>query len=302
MRHSVPPRGPKAPFKAKRSGKPPARSAPPRPKPRAVEGERLTVEIVCPGREVLRGRTPSTNVQEIATFLAQRGAIIRRITIIDDSPRAISETLTEALQRGTRLVVTVGGLGPMNDDRTIAAVADTLQLPLAINVHAKAMVEDAYRKLHRQRVASSEGLTLAREKMCSIPLGSEPIPNSVGIPPGMFARIAGGAGILSLPGTPAEMRAVLEAAMEHLKDLAPRGVLARREVETPTGDESSLRPMLDTLAREFPSLWIQSHTPGSESKDARVRVSIEAGGADKQEAESLVEDALRRLLALAAGA
>ena len=241
-------------------------------------------------------------MQEIATFLSQRGAFIRRITIVDDSNRAIAETLTEALSRGTRLVVTVGGLGPMKDDRTMVAVADALQVPLAFNAHAKEMVEEAYRRLHRQRVVSKNGLTLAREKMCSLPLGSEPIPNAAGVPPGVLARIAGGFGILSLPGTPAEMRAVLEAAMQQLKDLAPRGVLARREVETPTSDESSLRPLLDTLSLEFPSIWIQSHTPGFEVKDAKVRVSIEAGAADKQEAEALVEDALRRLLALAAGA
>ena len=241
-------------------------------------------------------------MQEIATFLSQRGAFIRRITIVDDSNRAIAETLTEALSRGTRLVVTVGGLGPMKDDRTMVAVADALQVPLAFNTHAKEMVEEAYRRLHRQRVVSKNGLTLAREKMCSLPLGSEPIPNAAGVPPGVLARIAGGIGILSLPGTPAEMRAVLEAAMQQLKDLAPRGVLARREVETPTSDESSLRPLLDTLSLEFPSIWIQSHTPGFEVKNAKVRVSIEAGAADKQEAEALVEDALRRLLALAAGA
>ncbi len=300
-RKFLPTKGQKPRPKAGRPARPTARAAPPRPKPRALEGPRLTVEIVCAGRDVLRGRTPSTNVQEIATFLSQRGAIIRRITIVDDSSRAIAETLTEALQRGTRLVVTVGGLGPMTDDRTMVAVAETLQLPLAINVHAKAMVEDAYRQLHRQRIVSTNGLTVARQKMCSIPLGSEPIPNSAGIPPGVLSRIAGGAGILSLPGTPGEMRAVLEAAMVHLKDLAPHGVLARREIETPTSDESSLRPLLDTLSREFPSIWVQSHSPAFEMKDAKVRVSLEVGGVDKQEAEALVEDALRRLLTLAAG-
>ena len=189
----------------------------------------------------------------------------------------------------------------MTDDRTVVAVAEVLQVPLVMHHHAKEMVEEAYRRLRRQRIVSTDGLTLAREKMCSLPLGSEAIENTAGIAPGVLARIAGGAGVLSLPGTPAEMRAVLEAALEHLKDLAPRGVLARREVETPTNDESSLRPMLDTLAREFPAIWIQSHPPGFDLPDAKVRVSIEAGGEDKQEAEALVEDALRRLLALAAG-
>lgn len=136
--------------------------------------------------------------------------------------------------------------------------------------------------------------------MCTLPIGSEPVPNPVGVAPGIVARLAGGAGVLCLPGTPAEMRAVLDASMPQLKDLAPRGVVARREVETPTGDESSLRVLLAALSQEFPSVWIQSHAPDFDAGGTRVRVSLEGCGTDKQEAEAIVEDAVRRLIALAA--
>jgi molybdopterin-biosynthesis enzyme MoeA-like protein len=258
------------------------------------------VEIVCVGRDLVRGRTPISNAHEIAAFLSQRGAAVRRITIVDDTDRAICEAVTEALTRNARLVVTVGGLGPMTDDRTLGAVSDALKVPLALHARARDLVEAAYRRLHDEGLVSKNGLTAAREKMCSIPIGSEPVPNEVGVAPGVVARLAGGSGVLCLPGTPAEMRAVLAAAVPHLKDLMPRGVVARRDVETPTNDESALRPLLDTLSREFPSVWIQSHAPGFDAEDARVRVCLEAGAADKQEAEALVEDAVRRLIALAA--
>lgn len=295
------------PSQTERKGGPPARrtgrpgTAPPRPKPKTSPTERLSVEIVCLGGDLLRGRIAPTNAQEIATFLSQRGAVVGRITIVDDSDRAVADAVREGLARGSRLVVTVGGLGPMTDDRTLAAVSDALQLPLAPSVHAREIVESAYRRLHRAGLVTRNGMTAAREKMCSLPIGGEPVPNSAGVAPGVVTRLAGGTGVLCLPGTPAEMRAVLEAAIPHLRDLAPKGVVARREVETPTRDESSLRPLLDRLAGEFPTLWIRSHPPGFGADDARIRVLLEAGAGDKQEAEALVEDAVRRLIALAAG-
>ena len=277
-----------------------AGTARPRPKVRPAPGQRITVEIISIGRELLRGRTLDTNAHEVAAYLSQRGAFVRRITTVDDRDQAIASAITEALDRGCRLVVTTGGLGPMADDCTLGAVADALKLPLQIHAHAKDMVESAYRRFHEQGLVSNNGLTAAREKMCTMPIGSEPIPNSAGTAPGVLARLAGGTAVLCLPGVPAEMRSVLEAAMQRLKELAPRGAVARREVETPTADESSLRPLLDCLRREFPSVWIKSHAPGFEDKDARIRVTLEASAPDRNQAESLVEDALRRLITLAA--
>jgi molybdopterin-biosynthesis enzyme MoeA-like protein len=136
--------------------------------------------------------------------------------------------------------------------------------------------------------------------MCALPIGSEAIENSAGIAPGALARLAGGASVLSLPGVPNEMRAVLEAAQPLLRDLASGGVVARREVETPTADESSLRPLIDRLAREYPAVWIKSHVPGFGAANARIRLTLEASAPERSQAESLVEEALRRLLSLAA--
>jgi nicotinamide-nucleotide amidase len=269
--------------------------------PRPAPSEPTTAEVISVGRELLRGRTADTNAREIAAFLSLGDVVVRRITIVDDDEKAITSAVEDALARGTRLVITTGGMGPMADDRTVAAVADALRLPLAMHAHAKEMVESAYRRLHNRRLVSKNGLTAAREEMCTIPIGSEPIENAVGIAPGVFLRLAGGACVLCLPGVPAEMRSVLEAAADHLKDLVPKRAMARREVETPTADESSLRSLLDRLSLEFPSVWIKSETPGFGVEDTRIRLVFEATAPDRSQAESIVEDALRRLFSLAAG-
>ena len=111
----------------------------------------------------------------------------------------------------------------------------------------------------------------------------------------------GGGVVLCLPGVPDEARGVFLAAMDGLRDIAPRGAVARREVETPTADESSLRAILDRLAEEHPQVWIKSHARGFGRSDDRILLTIEAGAPTTAEATKAVESALRRLLALAGG-
>ncbi len=259
----------------------------------------LHVEIVAVGRELLRGRTQEAIAGFLAGWLSQRGAIVHRITTVDDHDRAITEAVTEAIERGARLVITTGGLGPTSDDRTLGAVADALRLPLAIHPHAREMVESAYRRLAQERKVVRPGLTPAREKMCTIPVGAEPVPNGTGTAPGVIVRRPGGVAVVCLPGVPDEARGVFLAAIERLRDVAPKGAVARREVETPTADESSLRAILDRLAEEFPQIWVKSHAPGFGRANERILLTIEAGAATEAEAETAVESALRRLLALA---
>jgi len=260
------------------------------------------VEIVSIGRELLRGRVSDTNGAWLAEWFSRRGALVHRIVVVDDTERAVTSAVSEALQRGTHLVLTTGGLGPAVDDRTLAAVSDALHVPLAVQPPARDLVESAYARLERQKKVARGGLTAAREKMAALPVGSEPVPNPMGIAPGMLARLPGGSAVLCLPGAPEEMRATFAEAVPRLRDLTPRGAVAQREVETPTADESALLPLLERLTAEYPNVWVQSRPAESGRREARSLVTLEAVAPTKNEAESVVETALRRLLALAAGA
>lgn len=279
----------------------PRRPAAPPPKVVHERKGPLHCEIVTVGRELLRGRARDANAAWLASALSRRGAIVHRLTTVDDSPRAVSTVVSEALHRGAHLIVTTGGLGPASDDRTLAGVADALQLPLARSAPAIGLVEAAYARLEKARQVARPGLSAARTKMGSIPLGAIPIENEAGIAPGALVRMAGGAAVLCLPGVPDEMRRTFAGALTHLKDLLPAGEPARRDVETPTRDESSLRPILDRVMAEHPAVWITTRAPGFGRRRGNVVVSIESFAANLKEAESLVDAALRRLLSLAGG-
>jgi len=258
----------------------------------------LHAEIVVVGRELLRGQLRDGNAPWIAGELTRRGALVHRVTIVDDLERSIMNAVTEARERGVHLIVTTGGLGPAQDDRTLAGLAEALRLPLALSPPARDMVEAAYRALKVSRVVGSAGLSASRQKMCLLPVGAEAIPNPAGVAPGMILRLTGGAAVVSVPGRPEESKAVFESAMLRLRDLFPMRASAERELEAPTSDESAMRPVLDRLTEEFPGVWVKSHPPATRRKDP-IRVTLQSFAATQKEADTLVEGALRRLLALA---
>jgi molybdenum cofactor synthesis domain-containing protein len=255
--------------------------------------------VISVGREILRGQLADTNARFLAGRISSRGKLVHRITVVDDNDRAIKNAVVEALARGAQLVITTGGLGPTSDDVTLGGVADALGVPLAIDPHARELVESAFKRLKSSGLVAKSGLTRSREKMCAIPVGSEPVPNSAGISPGVISRLPGGAMVVCLPGVHEEMQAVWEEVVPRLKELKSDLKVARREVETPTADESVLQPWLDTLHAEFPNVWIKSHSRGFGKTDRGIRVTFEAHATTEREAELAVDSALRRLLSLA---
>lgn len=276
-------------------------SGEPAPKVRPDRSGLLHVELISVGRELLRGRIVDGNSQFLAGFFSARGALIRRIVVVDDNDRAITGALLEALERNPNLVVVSGGLGVAADDRTLAAVAAALGRPLTVSQPARDMVEHGYRRLYEQRAVRTAGMTEAREKLCRIPVGSDVVPNALGLSPGVICNLPGGASVLCLPGSPDEMRAVLEAALPMLKDKVPRQYMSRREIEAPIPDESALRPMLDQLSREFSNVAVSSRPVSTRRKGLKVVVSLESTAATEEQADAAIDEALRRLLAMAAG-
>ena len=241
----------------------------PAPKVRPHRTGPARVELISIGRELLRGRIADANAQNLARQLTQRGAVIRRIAVIDDHIGAISATLREALVRNPNLVITTGGLGPAEEDRTLAGVGDALSLPLSLDQSAKALVETAYQRQRKQKFVTGGGLNAAREKICTLPIGATPVTNPVGISPGVICRLPGGAVVLCLPGMPDEAQAVFDAALPLLRIAELNRQVAQREIEAPTADESALAPLLDRLAGEFPAVWINSRPGGSRKSGSK---------------------------------
>jgi len=283
----------------RRTNKSSQSSGKPAPKVRPTRSGPLHVELISIGRELLRGQVPDKNARAIAEFITRRGGLVHRMTIVDDNIRPITEALREALGRNPHLVITSGGLGPAIDDLTLPGVAAALGQPLTMHHEARSLVEEAYQRLLKAKQVSTAALNQAREKMCRIPVGGMPVRNELGIAPGVICDLPGGAAVICLPGLPDEMLLVLQSALQQLQDLTTKVYTAKREIESPSPDESSLSALIARLANEFPGLWISSRTLRTGKRGLSVLVTMEAMAPSLEEANAVVSGAQRRLLTLA---
>jgi len=253
-------------------------------------------EIVAVGRELLTGRTVDTNSAWIAARLADVGAFVARIVAVDDDPAAIAREIADARQRGAALVITTGGLGPTLDDRTLAGAAAALERRLVEHPDALAFVARRYAELAAAGAVADAGLTPPRRKMARLPDGAEPVDNAVGTAPGVLLR-DGARVLLALPGVPAEMRAVFDAALPRLRDcLGAPAHLAEREVASGSGDESVITVAVERVMDAVPGVYLKSLATGF-APDCNLRVRITARAATRAEAEARAARAAERLAA-----
>ena len=253
-------------------------------------------EIVAVGRELLTGRTVDTNSAWIAARLTDLGAAVTRVVAVDDDPAAIAREIAGARERGTALVITTGGLGPTLDDRTLAGVAAAFGRRLVKHGAALDFVARRYAELAAAGAVAGAALTPPRRKMACLPEGAEPIDNAVGTAPGVFLS-DGAQALLALPGVPAEMRAVFDAALPRLRErLGAPAHVAEREVASGSGDESLITLAVERVMQVVPGVHLKSLATVF-APDCDLRVRLTARAPTRAEAEARVARAAERLAA-----
>jgi nicotinamide-nucleotide amidase len=161
----------------------------------------VTVEIVTIGDELNRGEIIDTNSSWLAERLTSLGAYVRWRTSVTDDAKDMTAALEQACARAD-IVVTSGGLGPTDDDRTVDVVS------------ALAGVEPAQDAAHfdKMRVRYAERgfrLTPNNLRQVRVPAGAEVLANAKGAAPG-FGVGVGRARVYSMPGVPREMKAIFD--------------------------------------------------------------------------------------------
>ncbi len=216
------------------------------------------VEILTIGNEILAGDVLDTNSHWLCRKLASHGVRVARMATLPDDPAAIGEALLASIGRQPALVLTCGGLGPTADDLTLAAVGGALGRPLAHDAVAYAMVQRLYARLYARGEVTTAEMTPVRTKMAVLPAGSEPLANSVGAAPGVLLT-EGGTLIASLPGVPAEMKAIFEESLwPRVAALFSGQVYAARVIRTDCWDESTMAPAVDAVAARHPQVYVKS--------------------------------------------
>ncbi|EZQ03185.1 damage-inducible protein CinA [Candidatus Acidianus copahuensis] len=234
--------------------------------------ETFHAEIITIGNEILSGRTVNTNASHIARRLTSLGFKVRRITVVMDEINDIAEAFTEAISREPAIIVSTGGLGPTYDDKTSEGLAKALGVPLTLNENALNQVKTKY-------LQKGIEITQERMKMAMLPLGAEPVENYVGIAPGIYME-RGMIEILSTPGVPKEMEAVLEVFISKFLKKKPSVKYIEANFEVKGIMESALAPFITQLVKKY-DLYIKTHPKGYELSNPMLEIQI--AGSDKDE-------------------
>jgi nicotinamide-nucleotide amidase len=168
--------------------------------------------------------------------------IAQKITLGDERERLMT-ALTESTQRAGVLIMN-GGLGPTQDDLTAELVAAAAGVSLVLHPEA----EQHVRSWCGERSIEPNDANL---KQAWLPEGADLIHNPVGSAVGFAIEIAGTL-VLTTPGVPSELRAMLPAVCARVTDRLGGGGLYRLRLQTFGMGESTAQALIDNDAAAWP--------------------------------------------------
>jgi nicotinamide-nucleotide amidase len=168
----------------------------------AVRSAHRTViaETIAIGSELLVGGRSDSNSIFITEALGRLGIEVRFKSIVGDDQADMVQVLKTAVSRAGVVVMT-GGLGPTVDDCTREAVAMATGRRLA---RRKAALDGMTARLTQWGRTPNKG----QLRQAMIPTGATVVANPVGSAPGFLLEWKG-ATLVSLPGVPREMEAMV---------------------------------------------------------------------------------------------
>jgi nicotinamide-nucleotide amidase len=224
----------------------------------------MIAEIVSVGTELLLGQITDTNAVAAATCLAEVGiSCLRRQTVGDNLSR-VTDVLREALARSD-IVITIGGLGPTEDDLTREGISAALDDPL---------IEDPVLIEQLKELFKIRGYTWINTQLRQAmrPACARPLPNPNGTAPGLICEKDGKI-VIALPGPRHEFVPMLH---DHVRPfLASRGggvKIVSRVVRIAGLGESIVEDRLrELLKNENPTV-----APLAKPGDVHIRLTASA--------------------------
>jgi len=255
-----------------------------------------TVEILSIGDELLRGIVQESNSYWLAQRIAARGAALRRVQVLPDEPELVGDEIAAALSREPTLLITHGGLGPTDDDRTREAIALGTGRVQELHPEAEAIVRRRYRELAEAGAVADDSMSDERLRMARLPRGSVALDNEVGGAPGVLLPL-GSTTLVALPGVPPELFWIWENSLSpHLDDLLGPGGFAETTFEIELRDESAIASLLQTVQSRHPNVYVKSRAHGFGESDL-LRITVHATGESDEAARAAADAALTELRA-----
>ncbi len=247
----------------------------------------MRCDVLAIGTELLLGQIVDTNSAWIGEQLAGAGIDTFEHRKVGDNLGRMVTALSELLERADAVVV-CGGLGPTPDDVTREAIAEVMGVELERRDDLVEWVSSLFTSRGREMPANNL-------RQCDIPVGAEPISNSIGTAPGIRAPV-GDKVVYAVPGVPYEMQLMMS---EHvLPDLLQRAgqqaAIVSRTLKTWGTSESGLAEMIADRVDAQTNPTIAFLARGIEG----LSVRLTAKAATPEEAWALIEPEERALRAV----
>lgn len=237
----------------------------------------MNAEIISIGTELLLGQIVDTNSAYLSQKLAELGIDIHLKTTVGDNKRRILSALKESLKRA-ELIITVGGLGPTQDDLTKEVIAQALNKEMILNKRVAKMIESYF--LRRGLEFTENNLLQAR-----FPQGAKVIYNPLGTAPGMIIKKEDKI-IIALPGPPRELKPMFEEQIfPYLRKKNIKGMIIKSKVLRVVGlGESLVEERIKEILRQ------DSPTIAPLVSQGEVHLRITAKGDNKSEIDKKIRE------------
>jgi competence/damage-inducible protein CinA-like protein len=237
----------------------------------------LSAEIIAIGSELLTPRFQDTNSLYLTEQLNAIGIPVVMKTIVGDDEHYLEDAIRHSLAR-TPILITIGGLGPTEDDVTRKVVGRVLQRQLVLN-------DEILAKLQRRFKARGVEMPANNARQALVLAGSEILENHNGTAPGLWITAEKNHVIL-LPGPPSELKPLFETScMPQLHEMAGGMALARCVFRTAGLPES-------ILDARIASIYTKYKNPETTvlAKPGQVEVRLTAHGKNREDAERLLKE------------
>jgi len=237
----------------------------------------LSAEIIAIGSELLTPRFKDTNSLYLTDQLNTVGIPVMMKTIVGDDENYLEHAVRQSLSR-TPVLLTIGGLGPTEDDVTRKVVARVLQRQLILN-------DEILERLQRRFKARGLEMPANNARQALVPTGADVLQNNNGTAPGLWIT-ADKNHVILLPGPPSELKPMFEdSCMPRLRDMAGGGAIARCVFRTACVPES-------TLDARIAPIYTKYRNPETTvlAKPGQVEVRLTARGKTREEAERVLKE------------
>lgn len=204
----------------------------------------MNAEIIAVGSELLTPFRQDTNSLWLTGELNKLGIRVIHKAIVGDAPDEMRSSFSHALSRAD-VIISCGGLGPTDDDRTRETVAELLGRKLRMDGEILRGIQERFRRFARTMPDIN-----ARQAM--VPEGATVLANLRGTAPGLWLESKGKI-VVMLPGVPVELKGIFETEVRaRLSRIGPSERLYTRELRVTGLPESEVETRVRPLYTLYP--------------------------------------------------